>query len=122
MDTKKKFSYSIKKSGKDVIKELQYSDYSKNLDNEENLLLYKNVIKNNEIIESFNKLQKNEDQIKELIGNSKNKGQWKIKEYENSLLQKQYKHKYNRVRLNINYDMIENIENKNSIFIKDKME
>jgi len=122
MDTKKTFSYSIKKSGKDVIKELQYSDYSKNLDNEENLLLYKNVIKNNEIIESFNKLQKNEDQIKELIGNSKNKGQWKIKEYENSLLQKQYKHKYNRVRLNINYDMIENIENKNSIFIKDKME
>jgi hypothetical protein len=119
METKRTLSYSIETNDGNVNRELQYYDYSKNKNCEENMLLYKNINKNNEIIESFNKLYKFNNHIDEMVGNSFNKGMWKINKYENSLLKKQYEDDYNNFNPNINFDIIQNLES--SKLIKDKM-
>lgn len=122
MATKKTLSYSIENTGNNITKEFQYSDYSKSDDKQENILLYKSIMRGSESLESFNKLYKYDDNISEIIGNSKNKHSWKIKQYKNNLFQKQYKEDYDRIKFNINYDIIENMNKNNHRFIKDKLE
>lgn len=121
MEKRTSFTYSIENHNNNIIKEIQYSDYSKN-DKNENMLLYKNVMRNNDILESFNKMCKSDDEIDEVIGNSKNKGSWKIKQFKNSILHKKYREDYGRLNFNINADMIEKMECQNVRCIKDKME
>jgi len=97
--------------------EIEYNKYTKN-DDEENLLTYKNTLKSDNknhylsMKETFNKLSKKKDNVKEIIGYSKNKKDWKIIEYNNNVLNKRYNKVYNKLQLDVNYDMIKNCENK----------
>ncbi len=100
------------------IKEVKYKDYSKNTDNEEDLLTYKSVIKYDSDgkkcynSETFNKLKISEDIVDEIIGNSSNKEDWKILEYKNHNLEKDYTKLYDNIKLDVNYDIINKIEDK----------
>lgn len=100
------------------IKEVEYKDYSKNTDNEEDLLTYKSVIKYDSDgkkcynLETFNKLKISEDIVDEIIGNSSNKEDWKILEYKNHNLEKDYTKLYDNIKLDVNYDIINKIEDK----------
>ena len=117
MEKRASFTYSIENNNNNITKEIQYSDYSKQ-DNEESMLLYKNVMRNNDIMESFNKICKSDDDVDEIIGNSKNKSDWKIKQFKNNMLHKKYREDYNRLKFNINPDMIEKMECQNTRYIK----
>jgi hypothetical protein len=106
-------------------KEIEYKNYSKNCDNEgENLLTYKNIIKYDadgnkcENKETFNKIIKNEETVAEMVGNSANNNDWKILEYKNHILEKDYSRVYDNIKLDINYDIIKNCEDKKYIVDK----
>jgi hypothetical protein len=106
-------------------KEIEYKNYSKNCDNEEeNLLTYKNIIKYDadgnkcENKETFNKIIKNEETVAEMVGNSANNNDWKILEYKNHVLEKDYSNLYDNIKLDINYDIIKNCEDKKYIVDK----
>ena len=122
MHKKTSFTYTIDNHNNKVIKEVQYNDYSKNADNEETVLMYKNIIKDNGILETFNKLCRFDDNIDEIVGNSKNKRPWKIRHYKNSIFEKQYREPYNKLHFDINYDMIDKLDDKQNLYIKDKMD
>ncbi len=100
------------------LKEIEYKDYSKNTDNEEDLLTYKSVIKYDSDgkkfynSETFNKIKKTDDVIDEMVGNSVNKDDWKILEYKNHNLEKDYTKLYDNIKLDVNYDIIKKIEDK----------
>jgi|SaaInl6LU_22_DNA_1037377.scaffolds.fasta_scaffold53139_2 hypothetical protein len=97
--------------------QIEYNKYTK-VDDEENLLTYKNTLKcdkQNRYLsrrETFNKLSKKSDNIKEVIGYSKNKKDWKIIEYTNNVINKKYNKDYKKLHLDVNYDMIKNCENR----------
>jgi hypothetical protein len=99
-------------------------NYSKTEDNEENLLTYKNIIRYDadgnkyENNETFNKIKKNEEIIDEIVGNSTNNNDWKILEYKNHVLEKDYSKIYDNIKLDINYDIIKNCEDKKYIVDK----
>ena len=99
-------------------KEIEYKNYSKNIDNEEDLLTYKNVIKYDAEgkkfynTETFNKIKKVDDIVDELVGNSANKDDWKILEYKNHILEKDYTTLYDNIKLEVKYDIINKIEDK----------
>jgi hypothetical protein len=99
-------------------KEIEYKNYSKNLDNHEDLLTYKNVIKYDADgkkfynTETFNKIKKIDDIVDELVGNSANKDEWKILEYKNHILEKDYTQMYDNIKLDVNYEIIKTIEEK----------
>ena len=105
-------------------KEIEYNNYSKNGDNEENLLTYKNIIKYDaegnkcENKETFNKIIKTEENVDEMVGNSANNNDWKILEYKNHILEKDYSKIYDNIKLDINYDIIKNCEDKKYIVDK----
>jgi hypothetical protein len=105
-------------------KEIEYKNYSKNCDNEENLLTYKNIIRYDadgnkcENKETFNKIIKNEETVAEMVGNSANNNDWKILEYKNHVLEKDYSNLYDNIKLDINYDIIKNCEDKKYIVDK----
>jgi len=105
-------------------KEIEYKNYSKNGDNEENLLTYKNIIKYDadgnkcENKETFNKIIKTEENVDEMVGNSVNNNDWKILEYKNHILDKDYNKIYDNIKLDINYDIIKNCEDKKYIVDK----
>ena len=105
-------------------KEIEYKNYSKNSDNEENLLTYKNIIKYDadgnkcENKETFNKIIKTEENVDEMVGNSANNNDWKILEYKNHILEKDYSKVYDNIKLDINYDIIKNCEDKKYIVDK----
>ena len=105
-------------------KEIEYKNYSKNGDNEENLLTYKNIIKYDadgnkcENKETFNKIIKTEENVDEMVGNSANNNDWKILEYKNHILEKDYSKIYDNIKLDINYDIIKNCEDKKYIVDK----
>jgi hypothetical protein len=105
-------------------KEIEYKNYSKNGDNEENLLTYKNIIKYDaegnkcENKETFNKIIKTEENVDEMVGNSANNNDWKILEYRNHILEKDYSKIYDNIKLDINYDIIKNCEDKKYIVDK----
>lgn len=97
--------------------QIEYNKYTK-VNDEENLLTYKNTLKcdkQNRYLsrrETFNKLSKKSDDIKEVIGYSKNKKDWKIIEYTNNVINKKYNKDYKKLHLDVNYDMIKNCENR----------
>ena len=107
--------------------ELEYKDYVKNANGEENLLHYKNNVKNNtaidnekninELKETFNKICKFDNKIDETIGVSSNNNEWKIHEYKNHKFDKEYKQEYDTIKFDINYDLLQKNETKN--YIKD---
>jgi hypothetical protein len=105
-------------------KEIEYLNYSKTSNNEETLLTYKNVIKYDadgnkcEYNETFNKIKKNEEIIDEIVGNSTNHNDWKILEYKNHILEKDYINIYDNIKLDINYDIIKNCKDKKYIVDK----
>jgi hypothetical protein len=105
-------------------KEIEYMNYSKTENNEENLLTYKNIIRYDtngnkyENNETFNKIKKNEEIIDEIVGNSTNNNDWKILEYKNHVLEKDYSKIYDNIKLDINYDIIKNCEDKKYIVDK----
>lgn len=105
-------------------KEIEYKNYSKNGDNEENLLTYKNIIKYDadgnkcDNQETFNKIIKTKENVDEMVGNSANNNDWKILEYRNHILEKDYSKIYDNIKLDINYDIIKNCEDKKYIVDK----
>jgi hypothetical protein len=104
-------------------KEIEYKNYSKNED-EENLLTYKSIIKYDadgnkyDNTETFNKIIKTEENVDEMVGNSVNNNDWKILEYKNHILEKNYNKVYDNIKLDINYDIIQNCEDKKYIVDK----
>ena len=52
------------------------------------------------------------DIVDEIIGNSSNKEDWKILEYKNHNLEKDYTKLYDNIKLDVNYDIINKIEDK----------
>ena len=132
-------TYNIETDGGVSTSELEYKDYVKNEKGEENLLHYKvknvtdvtdvtdsmnitdsdeikaigEVDKTKDIVvlnESFNKIYKLDNMIDETIGISKNNDDWKIKEYKNHTLNKEYKQGYNDIKFDINYDLLQKCE------------
>jgi hypothetical protein len=104
--------------------ELEYKDYVKNEKGEENLLHYKvrnyvgtdtmRVISDNgsngeslATNESFNKIYKVDDMIDETIGVSSNNKDWKIHEYKNHQLNKEYEREYDTIKFDIKSDLLE---------------
>lgn len=72
---------------------------------------YKNKINNKTIYETFNKLHKDGDNIYEKIGNSQNKNSWMVKEFSNTVLEKEYDTPYdNNNFTNIIIDALNNID------------
>ena len=106
----------------------KYKDYVKNINGEENLLHYKNKAINCEAVdesiakielnETFNKIKIDENTIDETIGVSSNNNEWKIHEYKNHKLDKEYKQGYDTIKFDINCDILEKCE-KNNNYIKD---
>ena len=141
-------TYNIETTGGLSTTELEYKDYVKNDKGEENLLHYKvkNVKKCDELraikdaraygdtagdaketstetstetsSETFNKIYKVDDTIDEIIGVSSNNDDWRIHEYKNHKLDKEYAQEYDTIKFDIKSDLIENykkqgyIENK----------
>ena len=121
-------TYNIETANGVSTYELEYKDYVKNIDGEENLLHYKNKaincdavdesIAKIELKETFNKIKIDEDRIDETIGVSSNNKEWKIHEYKNHKLDKEYKQGYDTIKFDINCDILEKCE-KNKNYIKD---
>jgi len=123
-------TYNIETDGGVSTSELEYKDYVKNEKGEENLLHYKvknvtdmtdskeikaigEVDETKDIVvlnESFNKIYKLNNIIDETIGISKNNDDWKIKEYKNHMLNKEYKQGYNDIKFDINYELLQKCE------------
>ena len=53
-----------------------------------------------------------------MVGNSVNNNDWKILEYKNHILEKNYNKVYDNIKLDINYDIIQNCEDKKYIVDK----
>ena len=133
-------TYNIESDGGVSTNELEYKDYVKNEKGEENLLHYKvknvtndvnvnngvnitrgdeikaisvmgEIMDINELNETFNKIYKLDNKIDETIGISKNNDDWKIKEYKNHILDKEYKQEYNDIKFDINYDLLQKCKN-----------
>jgi len=121
-------TYNIETANGVSTYELEYKDYVKNIDGEEILLHYKNKAINSEAVdesiakielnETFNKIKIDENTIDETIGVSSNNNEWKIHEYKNHKLDKEYKQGYDTIKFDINYDILEKCE-KNNNYIKD---
>jgi hypothetical protein len=127
-------TYNIETCGGISISELEYKDYDKNLEGEENMLHYKikkvnNIADNDkikkigdidetgELNETFNKICKLDNKIDETIGISSNNKEWKIHEYKNHKLDKEYNQEYETINFDINYDILQKHETMN--YIKD---
>lgn len=104
--------------------ELEYKDYVKNEKGEENLLHYKVKNVNNvadskdiqELNETFNKICKLDNKIEETVGVSSNNDDWKIHEYKNHKLDKQYIQGYDTIKFDIKSEMLEKYDKQ---YIKD---
>jgi hypothetical protein len=125
-------TYNIETCGGVSISELEYKDYDKNLKGEENLLHYKVKKVNNaadteiktigdideikELNESFNKIYKIDDTVDETVGISRNNDDWKIHEYKNHKLDKEYIQGYDTIKFDIKSEMLEKYDKQ---YIKD---
>ena len=104
--------------------ELEYKDYVKNEKGEENLLHYKVKNVNNvadskdiqELNETFNKICKLNNKIDETVGVSSNNDDWKIHEYKNHKLNKEYIQGYDTIKFDIKSEMLEKYDKQ---YIKD---
>ena len=105
-------------------RKLEYKDYVKNEKGEENLLHYKVKNVNNiadskdiqELNETFNKICKLDNKIDETVGISSNNDDWKIHEYKNHKLDKQYIQGYDTIKFDIKSEMLEKCDKQ---YIKD---
>ena len=105
-------------------RELEYKDYVKNEKGEENLLHYKVKNVNNvadskdiqELNETFNKICKLDNKIDETVGVSSNNDDWKIHEYKNHKLDKEYIQGYDTIKFDIKSEMLEKYDKQ---YIKD---
>ena len=105
-------------------RELEYKDYVKNEKGEENLLHYKVKNVNNvadskdiqELNETFNKICKLNNKIDETVGVSSNNDDWKIHEYKNHKLDKEYIQGYDTIKFDIKSEMLEKYDKQ---YIKD---
>ena len=117
-------TYNIETCDGVSMRELEYKDYAKNEKGEENLLHYKvkNCVKVDEVQdsgnggngdgmkvigESFNKIYKMDNIIDETVGVSSNCDDWKIHEYKNHQLDKEYKVGYDTIKFDIKSDLLE---------------
>ena len=118
-------TYNIETRDGVSMSEIEYKDYVKNERGEENLLHYKvrncadtmRVIGDsgdseatNELLatnESFNKIYKVDDRIDETIGVSSNNKDWKIHEYKNHQLNKEYEIGYDTIKFDIKSELLE---------------
>ena len=70
------------------------------------------------VCETFNKIYKVDDTIDETVGVSSNNDDWRIHEYKNHKLDKEYQQEYETIKFDIKSDLLENykkqgyIENK----------
>jgi len=140
-------TYNIETNGGISTTELEYKDYVKNEKGEENLLHYKvkNMMNCDElkaitdtgvsgnalasgnanaahaasgICETFNKIYKVDDTIDETVGVSSNNDDWRIHEYKNHKLDKEYQQEYDTIKFDIKSDILENYKHRG--YIKDK--
>jgi hypothetical protein len=132
-------TYNIETNGGISTTELEYKDYVKNEKGEENLLHYKvkNMMNCDElkaitdtgasgdttsaaggICETFNKIYKVDDTIDETVGVSSNNDDWRIHEYKNHKLDKEYQQEYDTIKFDIKSDLLENYKHRG--YIKDK--
>jgi hypothetical protein len=129
MKKTKTITYNIETTSDGVsMRELEYKDYVKNEKGEENLLHYKvkNSVNANEtegvgtvvIGESFNKIYKMNNQIDETVGVSSNCDDWKIHEYKNHQLDKEYKKEYDTITFDVKNELLES--GISHSYIKDK--
>jgi len=122
-------TYNIETRDGISMSEIEYKDYVKNERGEENLLHYKvrncvgadtmKVIGDSDgssgsdsrdskaTNESFNKIYKVDDVIDETIGVSSNNKDWKIHEYKNHQLNKEYEIGYDTIKFDIKSDLLE---------------
>ena len=134
-------TYNIETDGGLSTTELEYKDYVKNDKGEENLLHYKvkNVKNCDELraikdvraygddagdaketsketsSETFNKIYKVDDTIDETIGVSINNDDWRIHEYKNHKLDKEYAQEYDTIKFDIKSDLLENYKKRGYI-------
>lgn len=125
MDKITSVTYTIKETDNIISKEMEYKDYCKN-NGEENMLYYKNTVKDNNLYETFNKLHKKGTVSNEIVGNSENKNDWFLKTFKNSEVQEEQKKGYNDLNLNLNVNILNYIDidniflsNKNKNYIED---
>ena len=75
-----------------------------------------------ELKESFNRICKIEDTIEETIGVSSNNNDWKIREYKNHKLDKQYIQEYDAIKFDIKLDKCDSQGSQGyQGYIKDKL-
>lgn len=131
-------TYNIETDGGLSTTELEYKDYVKNVKGEENLLHYKvkNVKNCDEVraikdarayrddaketstetsTETFNKIYKVDDTIDETVGVSINNDDWRIHEYKNHKLDKEYAQEYDTIKFDIKSDLLENYKKRGYI-------
>lgn len=99
MSTITSFTYSYNNvDNVEINKNFEYKTVYKDDQNNVWSSTYKNVMTgDNNMYESFNKLYKsNMDEIKEQVGNSVNKDNWKIKEFDNGIEEKSYIETYDK--------------------------
>lgn len=98
-DTYSSITYSIQKHNNNINKKIEYKSYIK--DNDKQIsTYYNNNYDNNNQSENFNKLYIDTMNKYEQIGNSKNKKDWKIQEYHNNNIQKEYIDSYDKHSFN----------------------
>lgn len=124
------FTYTIQNVDNVISKEMEFKDYYKNKRNQENMLLYKHVVRDDGLFESFNKMRRTQEELNELIGSSRNKSKWFIHEYKNSQLSRKYDKDYEKIDFSgINKiaemdreDIFGNIYSNKTKLLKDKMD
>ena len=94
MDTYTSVTYSIQTHNNDTTKKIEYSSTITDDDNKQVSTYYKNIIKNDHQNESFTKVLRDSSKIYQQLGNSINKADWYIQEYENNNMQKEYNDPY----------------------------
>tara|TARA_B110000483_G_scaffold158557_2_gene188174 strand:+ start:2622 stop:3005 length:384 start_codon:yes stop_codon:yes gene_type:complete len=114
------FSQSItfSKDNYDSLKTINKINYTSSIlrDNKIWSTTYKNIIDDKSINETFNKLHKDGNNIYEKVGISENKNPWIIKEFSNSVLEKEYNTSYNNNNFkNILIEAIKTIDSDYSI-------
>lgn len=96
MNTFTSITYTQSSQPNDSIEKLEYMSSIKGNDGKLMSTSYVNTIQNNQQQESFNKLLKNNNDLYEQIGNSRNRTDWDIKEFHNNILNKEYKDPYGK--------------------------
>lgn len=94
MDTYTSVTYSIQTHNNDTTKKIEYSSTITDDNNKQVSTYYKNIIKNDHQNESFTKVLRDRSKIYQQLGNSINKADWYIQEYENNNMQKEYNDPY----------------------------